>query len=49
VSGAFNYTVTITDAAGHTGTLNCSGDGGTSGERDLRVDHGGPKASRSRR
>jgi hypothetical protein len=24
VSGTFNYTVTVTDAAGHTGTLNCS-------------------------
>jgi hypothetical protein len=24
VTGTFNYTVTITDAAGHTGTLNCS-------------------------
>jgi hypothetical protein len=24
VSGIFNYTVTITDASGHTGTLNCS-------------------------
>ncbi len=49
VSGTFPYTVTVTDSAGNTGTVQLLGDGGSAGERELRVDHGGAGCSRSRR
>ena len=36
MSGTFTYTVTVTDSAGNTGTVNCSVTVAPAGERELR-------------